>query len=269
MPKTIPCPHCGFGRSWAIRRAHRRCKKCRREWSPGDRFPVRGSRLTTKDWRRLIEAFLSGRTVRTLARQGCVAYATAQRAARLMREAMAQDVPELFVGAVEIDERYVGGAWKNKAIHVRRAYSPGKGRGTLKQPIFGILHRETGQVRIWLVPDTREDTLFPIIFQRVVRGSRILTDGCQVYRSLPSRGYLHAWVDHEAGEYVRGDVHTQGLDGFWGYLKTRLHSVGGVRKRFAHLFVREIQWRYNQRKLSDEEKAERLLGLVTTFGGRF
>jgi transposase-like protein len=207
--------------------------------------------------------------VREVALRGRVSYATAQRAARLMREAMAGDVPEAFVGTVEIDETYVGGAWKNKAIHIRRAMRSKKGRGTQKQPIFGILHRETGQVRVWLTPDTREDTLFPIIRKHVARGSRILTDGCQVYRKLPANGYPHAWVDHESGEYVRDDVHTQGLDGFWGYLKTRLHSVGGIRRRFGHLYVREIQWRYNFRKLTDDEKAERLLGLVLKIGGRF
>jgi len=196
-----------------------------------------------------------------------LAYATVQKAVRLIREVMTADVPELFIGICEMDETYIGGAWRNKAIHIRRQGSK-RGRGTLKQEIFGIVCRELGQVRTWLVPDGKQRTLFPLVRKHVVRGSLICTDGFKMYRRLPALGYLHRWVDHDAGEYVRGIVHTQTMDGFWGLLKTHLDSVGGIRKRFAHLYVGEYQWRYNFRKLSHQEKVERLISLLMKIGGR-
>jgi transposase-like protein len=176
-------------------------------------------------------------------------------------------VPETLRGTCETDETYLGGAWKNKRVHIRKKGTK-RGRGTSKQAIFGIVGREQEKVRTWLVPSARIAVTRPYIIRTVVKGSRIYSDGFRGYRSLPRYGYTHEWVDHDAGEYVRGDVHTQTLDGYWGLLKNFLASKGGVQRRYLYRFVGEHQWRYNFRNLSRKEQVKRIYLLLMRFGGR-
>lgn len=267
MPKLLSCPHCGYTRSWVIRRYHRKCKKCRREFSPPTRFPVNGYRLGADEWRETISAFLEYGTIVRVARAVRRSYATMQKAVALIRRVMTDDVPFLFSGTAEADETYVGGSWKNKAVHIRRQGSK-RGRRTSKQAVFGIASRDAKQVRVWLVTDAKRRTLIPLIERQVVRGSAIYTDGHKPYRSLPRKGYRHEWVDHAAGEYVRGDVHTQTIDGYWGLLKTHLDSIGGIRKRSLPYYIGEHVWRYNSRRLSLHEQVECILMLLKRFGGK-
>lgn len=180
---------------------------------------------------------------------------------------MTDDVPSLPYGICEADETYVGGSWKNKAIHIRRQGAK-RGRGTSKQAIFGVIRRDPTRVRVWLVPNTKMRTLRPHILTTVCKGSMIFTDGFKGYRTLWRYGYLHDWVDHDAGEYVRGKVHTQTIDGYWGLLKTHLDSIGGIRKERLHLFIGEHVWRYNFRHLTRKEQVKIIYLLLTRFGGR-
>jgi len=267
MPKLLRCPFCSYGRSWILRRHHRKCKRCRREWSPGTQFPISGLRLVRREWLRIIDTFLRDGTILAVSRECHIAYRVAQRAVLTIRMAMAGDFPESFTGTCEADETYVGGSWKNKAVHIRQQGSK-RGRGTTKQPIFGLAQRDPLRVRVWLLPDTKRRSLLPKIFGQVVRGSRIYTDGYLPYQSLPSFGYAHDWVDHEAGEYVRGEVHTQTIDGYWGLLKVHLSGIGGIRKRHLHLFIGEHQWRSNFRHLTRKEQTMKIYQLLTRIGGR-
>lgn len=267
MPKLFSCPHCGSTRSWAIRRHHRKCKRCRSEWSPRSYHAVSGFRLAKREWFRVLETFLRDETIIAVQAECRIAYGTAQRCAYLIRTVMTGDAPVLFWGICEADETYVGGAWRNKAIHIRRQGSK-RGRGTSKQAIFGILQRQPQQVRVWLVPNSKGRTTVPKIREHVCMGSSIFTDGHRGYRRLPRHGYVHQWVDHDAGEYVRGQVHTQGIDGYWGLLKTHLDSIGGIRKERLELFIGEHQWRYNFRHLSRKEQVHRIYQLLKRFGGR-
>jgi transposase-like protein len=180
---------------------------------------------------------------------------------------MCLDVPETLSGICEADETYIGGAWKNKKIHIRKRGSK-RGRGTSKQAIFGIVSRTEGKVRVWLVPNARIATTRPKVRKTVMRGSTIFTDGFKGYRLLPRYGYRHEWVDHEAGEYVRGEGHTQTLDGYWGMLKNFLAAKGGVQRKYLYRFVGEHVWRYNFRYLSRKDQVARLLQFLTRFGGR-
>lgn len=185
----------------------------------------------------------------------------------VIREVMTRDVPAPFLGTCEADETYVGGQWKNKAVHIRRQGTK-RGRGTSKQAIFGVACREMGEVRVWLVPNAQRSTLFPIIREAILPKSTVYTDGLKTYRALPRFGYHHDWVDHDAGEYVRGDVHTQTMDGFWGILKKHLGAVGGIRKRYLPRFIGEQVWRYNHRTLSLKAQVHWLYRQVK-IGGKF
>jgi transposase-like protein len=233
-----------------------------------EQHPVREIRLTRKEWYRLIEEFLRDGTIKSVARECGLALTTAQRCVIFLRALMTADVPHCFFGVTEADETYVGGAWKNKAIHIRKQGTK-RGRGTQKQAIFGVVQRHPQHVRVWLVPNAKGVTLCPLICALVRLGSSIYTDGHKGYRRLKNMGYHHDWVDHDAGEYVRGDVHTQTLDGYWGLLKNHLAQVGGIRKKHLHLFIGEHVWRYNNKDLTRGEQTKLLHRILERFGGRF
>lgn len=269
MPKLFSCPGCGHTRSWKIRRYHRKCKRCRAEWSEDEAHPVKGFRLGRRTWLKVIDTFLRDGRIADVQEESHISSKTAHKAVTLLRQIMCEDVPPMLRGICEADETYVGGSWKNKAVHIRRQGTK-RGRGTQKQPIFGVVQRrdqKPSKVRVWLTPDTKNETLMPYIFQTVVRGATIYTDGRKGYRHLPEFGYHHEWVDHEVNEYVRGDVHTQNIDGYWGQLKTHLDSIGGIRKHRLHLFVGEHVWRFNNRYLTRKEQVKRLYSLLTRIGG--
>ncbi len=267
MSTTHRCPFCGCAEFWFLRRHHHKCQACRREWSPHSRFPVGGFRLSKSEWRTVIDTFLRDGSARAVAREYHGSEKTAQTCVTVIRELMVGDTPALLGGTCEADETYIGGAWKNKRIHIRRQGTK-RGRGTSKQAIFGVVSRAQGQVRTWLVDNTRCATLRQKLLATVAVGSTIYTDGFKGYRTLPRYGYRHAWVDHDAGEYVRGEVHTQTLDGYWGRLKNFLAAKGGVQRRYLYRFVGEHGWRYNFRNLTRQEQVRRLYALLTKFGGR-
>lgn len=261
------CPHCGCRFFWLVRRHHRKCRQCRREWSPRTVYPIVGFRLTRSHWHTVIDTFLRDETANAIEAEGHLSNKTARSCATFIRECLCADAPETLSGTTEADETYLGGAWKNKHVHIR-VQGTKRGRGTSKQAIFGIVGREQEQARTWLVSNTKIATTRPHIIRTVARGSRVYTDGFKGYRTLPRYGYRHAWVDHDAGEYVRGDVHTQTLDGYWGLLKNFLAAKGGVQRRYLYRFVGEHQWRYNFRNLSRKEQVRRIYSLLTRFGGR-
>lgn len=267
MPKLLCCPACGYRRSWTIRRHHRKCKKCRKEWSPNTLHPVGGFRPARREWQRIIETFLRDGSINAVQQECGIAHETACRVVLAIRLVMTHDIPGPLSGICEADETYVGGSWKNKAIHIRRRGSK-RGRGTSKQAVFGLIQRDPLQVRIWLVSNSKGRTILPIIRSSICRSSSIFTDGHKPYRRLPKSGYIHEWVDHEAGEYVRGQVHTQTIDGYWGLLKTHLDSIGGIRKERLPLFIGEHVWRYNFRHLTRQEQVKRIYLFLTRFGGR-
>lgn len=182
------------------------------------------------------------------------------------RKIMATDVPELLSGIVEVDETYIGAQWRNRPWSVRK-HGTKKGRGTSKQAIFGIHERRRSVVRAFFVPDVRNHTLLSLIRAHVALGSTIYSDAYQLYQNVIKDGYRHAFVDHKQHEYARGSVHSNGMEGFWGVLKRRLKTTGGVRMSRLPLYVAEEVWRYNFRTLSETEQVERLLDLLKRTGG--
>lgn len=184
------------------------------------------------------------------------------RALTLAREVMARDIAPAFEGTVEIDETYLGGSWRNKRKDVRVVKGSKRGRGTSKQPVFGILCRN-GQVWAEIVPNVEADTLLPLLKQQVVTGTIVCSDTFKSYTGVAAKGYVHRLVKHEKQEYSDGKGnHINGLEGFWGYLKRMLASKGGIRRERLPLYLAEYVWRYNHRGLKIGGKIDRVLSLI-------
>jgi transposase len=216
-------------------------------------------RLTQEQWRLLLRWFVLGHSVSKISAQTKISRERVMRALLLAREVMKADVPEQFSGIVEVDETYIGGQWKNKRKWIRDKGTK-RGRGTSKQPVFGIYARR-GVVWAELVDDAKSETLHPLITRHVKSGSTVCSDTWKGYTGIATKGYVHRLVDHKK-EFVNGKAHINGLEGFWGYLKRRLAAKGGIRRDRQGLYLAEYVWRYNNRKLSDSQQVNKLLALL-------
>lgn len=257
MPR-ISCPKCkGKKGTWFVRRNKRICKECRYEWNPKS-LPLR---LNAEQWRLLLRWFALGHSSYMISTQTGMDRERVMRALLITRAAMKSDVPRRFSGIVEVDETYMGGQWKNKRISAR-AKGTKRGRGTSKQPVFGIYARR-GRVWAELVDDAQAATLQPLIRRQVRRGSTVCSDTWKGYTGIATQGYVHRLVEHGKGEYsdCKG-THINGLEGFWGYLKRKLAAKGGIRRERLDLYLAEYVWRYNHRRLSVDEQVKKLLALL-------
>lgn len=253
MFRTV-CPRCFYTLFWKLRRDKLKCKKCRKEFSA--RFPVPYIRATVRMWKKCVAVFLRERTAVRIAEELSISLPTAHKMCSLLREHMHRDTPDVFVGPVEMDETYIGGQRKNKRLHIRRIQGK-RGHGTDKLPIMGVVCRSSGQVYVEVLQKKLDIyKIIEIIQHRVKRSTTIYTDGFKMYRMIPDYGFIHEYVDHADGEYVRGDVHTNTIEGFWGILKRKLSCIGGMRRQYLYLFVAEIVWKYNHRTqtLPEQEK---------------
>jgi transposase-like protein len=148
-------------------------------------------------------------------------------------------------GEVEVDETYIGGKARNMHASSRRK---AKGRGHFgKAVVLGLLERH-GQVRVKVVADNRRKTLYPLIREHVESGTTVFTDKLHTYDNLGLIHYFHHVIDH-AECYVKGNVHTNGLENFWALFKRCIKGTHVSVEPF-HLFryLDAETFRFNNRK---------------------
>jgi len=157
-------------------------------------------------------------------------------------------------GQVEADETYIGGKSRNMHTHERARKITGTG-GKDKVAVMGILERGGktigGKVRTKVVDNTKKKTLQSEVREHVLAGSALFTDALKSYEGLDES--QHEVVDH-AVEYVRGEVHTNGLENFWSLLKRGINGTYVSVEPF-HLFryLDEQAFRYNNRVGFDDK----------------
>ncbi|HVN84891.1 MAG TPA: IS1595 family transposase [Candidatus Binatia bacterium] len=127
-----------------------------------------------------------------------------------------------------------------------------------------LLDRETGKVHVRHLNDRKRNTLQAEVKAHVAKGAEVTTDELASYTGL-DKEYVHQFVNH-AEEYVRGNVHTNGLENFWSLLKRGLKGTYVAVQPF-HLFryLDEQAYRYNTRKQSDADRFGDMLESVPSF----
>lgn len=153
-------------------------------------------------------------------------------------------------GPIEIDETFVGPNPRKMHRDRREAlYKAISARPN--QPIMGMLDRELRQVRAKVVPNVRRETLQNEILGQIEKGSKVYSDSAPAYDLLKAQDYIHEAVNH-VQEYVRGEVHTQGIENFWSLLKRSLRGTYVAVEPF-HLdrYVTEQVFRFNNRATKD------------------
>jgi len=253
----ISCPKCRSKKVYLLSNGKRKCSQCKYEFSPHRLPPY----LTRDQWREIIRGFLLEQSSQNISLRTGFERKRVLRALTYIRTSLTKDVPGIFSGTVEVDETYLGGQWKNKRKIIRDQGTK-RGRGTKKQPVFGILCRN-GTVWAEVVEDVEADTLQPLISRKVSTGSIVCSDTWKAYTGIAARGYVHRLVNHGERQYSDGKGnHINGLEGFRGYLKRKLASKGGIRREKLPLYLGEYVWRYNHRTESDMVKVKRIIKLL-------
>ena len=241
----VECEKCGkVGKFYRLRKEPAySCPRCGHHIHPMVGTPFAKSRTPLQKWFYAMYMFTTTRhgvAAKELQRQLGVTYKTAWRMGHELRKYMAEvDGETPLSGDVEADETYVGG----------RTTGGKRGRGAPnKTVVFGMLERD-GDVMANVVPNVRKKTLQPIIKENVVKDSTVHTDELKSYSGLSKVGFEHETVNHGAGQYVDGDSHVNGIEGFWARLKLSIRGTHvHVSRKHLQTYVKEFEYRYNMRR---------------------
>ena len=233
------CSSCNVSDFYFLERSRVRCKRCGR-----DIYPLKGTRfselrISPSQWLSLIKLFELSVSARKAAKDATLSYKTSLKAYDLLRRVLVEDLARtdnLLKGELEADESYFGGRRKGKR---------GRGAGH-KTIVFGILERG-GKVSVSIVTDVKAESLMNETVKKVRRGSIVYTDKWRGYDSLMFCGYRHLNIDHKY-KFKQGKVYINGIEGFWSFAKERLMKHHGISKEKFLYYIKETEWRYNNRE---------------------
>ena len=256
-PEGVICPRCGNEKLSHLkaRPFHWQCRNCSRT---GYRFsvlvgtPFENTNVGMRKWFQVIYMMLVGKKgVAALEVQralGFGSYETAHYMCMRIRTALCDPNFRKLMGIVEVDETYVGG--KNKNRHVANKMQGGGVANNF--PVIGAVSRN-GTLVARAVQSVNQGIAESFIRQTVSENVELIsTDESGLYAALNRKGIPHSTVHHGAGEYARGVVHTQTIDGFWSLLKRGIMGTfHNVSKKYLPLYVAEFEFRYNNRNNPD------------------
>ena len=158
---------------------------------------------------------------------------------------------------VEVDETFIGG--KNKNRHSSKKVKESQGRSVKdKTPVVGMLERQ-GKLIARQIEDTKLETLTTEIIKNVKHSASVFTDEWLGYNAI-SRIYDHSVIKHNANEYVKGNIHTNTIEGFWSLLKRGIVGIYHfTTKKHLQKYVDEFVFRYNTRNFGESQRFNLLL----------
>ena len=245
------CPDCGSCNTATV--ASRkpmpyRCRDCRAHFSVRKGTVMQSSKLGLQKWAialYMMTTGIKGTSSMKLYREVGIRQATAWFLMQRIREGFMGGIDRPFPGPVEADETAVGGKRKNMHASKRKHLT---GRGSAgKAIVAGVKDRESKQVSAAVVERTDAETLHKFVTDRTEPTATVYTDEATAYNRLPRH---RESVNHSAGEYVRGEVTVNGIEGFWSLFKRGYHGT------FHHLsdkhlgrYVAEFTGRNNIRNM--------------------
>jgi transposase-like protein/predicted RNA-binding Zn-ribbon protein involved in translation (DUF1610 family) len=237
------CPKCGeIGKFRKLKRMPAYTCNCGHHIHPMQDTPFALTRTPLQKWFYAMFLFTTtrnGLAAKEIQRQLGVTYKCAWRMCKLIREYMGYVDGDAPLGGsgrkpVEVDEAFIGG--KDKRGEDDKAI------------ILGMVERE-GEILTRPVIGRGEYFVVPHIMENIKKGAQVMTDDDKAFINLETYGFKHASVNHSAKEYVRGDCHTNTIEGFWSWFKRGVNGTYvHVSKKHLQKYLWEFEFRFNLRK---------------------
>lgn len=263
------CPHCGGvdriskmgGKSTRI--GTYKCYQCRKPFTVKIGTIFEASHVPLHLWLQAIYlmcASKKGISSNQLHRILGVTLKTAWFMSHRIREAMKSGDGSLMGGngaPIEADETYIG---VKKGAKVRAA-------GHHKMKVFALVERSTGIARSFVVDNVTASEIAPIVARNCDPQSRLMTDEATLYKAIGREFITHDAVNHGKGEYVRGDRHTNTIEGYFSIFKRGMKGVyQHCQEKHLHRYLAEFDFRYTNRVACGVNDADRasiaLAGIV-------
>jgi transposase-like protein len=265
------CPRCGVTDVYQMRDAKTgerskrflwRCRGCKGQYSVRVGTIMEDSAIPLQHWCFAFAAACAskkGVSAKQIERMTGVSYKSALFMMHRIRWAMGGgNGGGKLDGIVEVDETYVGGVPRKKTRrerpwHGTYKYRPGRAPDFYdrKTPVVAMVQRE-GTVRAMVMPRVTAKTLADAIHENIDPTARLMTDESASYQRAGRKMASHETVAHGRGEYARGDVCTNTVEGFFAILKRGVYGTfHSVSKKHLHRYVSEFEFRYNTRWFED------------------
>lgn len=274
-----PCPHCGvLDASTKIGGTTARpglymCNACRKQFTVTVGTLYERSKIPLNKWlaaTHLMMASKKGISALQIGRMLGLSKKTAWFLCHRIRESLRETAPDLLGGGgstIEADETYIGGKEKNKHRSKRNKKNIGP---VGKEMVFSLVERG-GRVRSRHMENISAKNLRPVLEEQLadIGDTHLMTDGEGQYRLVGPMFASHQVVNHGIGEYVRGDAHTNTIEGYFSILKRGIigtyHHVSG-----EHLkrYLAEFDFRYNNRAALGVTDRERMVKSISGIVGK-
>ena len=164
-----------------------------------------------------------------------------------------------------MDETFIG---KLKGVEKRRAFHH-------KMKVLALVDRETGRSRAMVVDNVHPSTIMPLVMANIERETHVMTDEASQYRHVGKWFAGHGFTAHGRGEYVRGDIHTNTIEGYFSIFKRGMKGVyQHCGEKHLHRYLAEFDFRYCNREAHGVNDGERsqialrgIVGKRLTYGG--
>ena len=252
-PQGPVCPHCGVVSQATLMtgKTHRpglyQCNACREPFSVTVGTLYERSHIPLNKWlmaTHLLMASKKGMSTRQISRMLGVSVKSAWFMMHRVRESLRSGGLAPMGGGsgpVEIDETYLGQDGDNPPKGKHR-------RGVNKMKVLALVDRVSGEARSMVVDDMKAKTLLPIIRENIAKETAVMTDGATYYSKLGRHFLTHESVDHMNDEYVRGDVHTNTVEGYFSIFKRGMRGAyQHCAKKHLHRYLSEFDFRYSNR----------------------
>jgi transposase-like protein len=275
---NVICPRCNQAKHSFIKtRRIWYCNPCKKQFTVKVGTVMEDSPITLDKWMTAFWAVANcknGISSHELGRMLGIHQESAWFMLQRIREAMSGGSSMTKIGGsggpVEVDETFVGPNPRKMHRARRLKMKAADNHMVGKTVVMGMLDRESRQVRAQVVPNVKRETLQNAILNQIEGGSTVYMDGYPGYDRLATQEYVHEIVDH-VEEYVRGNIHTQGIENFWSLLKRGLRGTYvAVEPYHLDRYVTEQVFRYNNRATRHNplNDADRFALVMSQVGGK-